>query len=622
MGASTVFGIPGVHTLEIYRGLGRSGLRHVAPRHEQGAGFMADGWARVSGEPGVCTLIGGPGLTNAITPIAQAYHDSIPLLVISGAVPDRERGLGEIHDLPDQQALMATVTAFSHTVRDPAELPGVFGRAPRGVRVPSAPARSTWRSRVDVLGQPAPEPGPVAAPPPRPRAAEADIDRAARLLAGARRPLVLLGGGARDAGTEALALARRLGAPIGLTINARGTVPHDDQLCLGSALSFEPIAGLLRDADATLLVGAELSDLDLWGLDAPLELRGLVRIDIDPDQLRAPLARRGSAVRRRRRDAGALWPRALPGDVDADARAATRAARVARGTCRRCGRRRRSLASRRCSTLLDRVLPADRIIAGDSTQPVYAANHLLPMAHPRSWLMPIGYGCLGCALPMAIGAKLAAPERPVLAHRRRRRLHVHDPGARDGCAIWACRRRARLQQPRLRRDPRRDGPRRDRPPGHRRVDPRPGRDRARASASTAIPVSNRWPELEANCSPRAHRRVADGDRVRGRGLTEVEDACTRAVADAVRSHGKKRTTRWLYGNRSSLMSGFEDIEVAPYHPPGSTRPGRRRPRRGRLAVGVAGRLRKLSRPLGLVRVGVAASSSGSGSASSAAAAGA
>ncbi len=411
MGASTVFGIPGIHTLEIYRGLGRSSLRHVAPRHEQGAGFMADGWARVSGEPGVCTLIGGPGLTNAITPIAQAYHDSIPVLVISGAVPDRERSLGEIHDLPDQQALMSTVTAFSHTVRDPAELAGVFGRA-REVFESRRPRPVHVAVPRDVLGQPAPEPGPVAAPPPRPRAAGADIERAARLLAGARRPLVLLGGGARDAGSEAVVIARRLGAPIGLTINARGTVPHGDQLCLGSALSFEPIAGLLRDADATLLVGAELSDLDLWGLDAPLELRGLVRIDIDPDQL----GRRWLAEVPLCGDAAATLSalaRALPGDVDGDAVRGA-AARVARA---RADLRPPPEVARFAPLLdvLDRVLPADRIITGDSTQPVYAANHLLPMARPRSWLMPIGYGCLGCALPMAIGAKLAAPDRPVLA---------------------------------------------------------------------------------------------------------------------------------------------------------------------------------------------------------------
>ena len=121
-GAETVFGIPGVHTLEIYRGLSASRLRHIAPCHEQGAAFMADGWARVTGRPGVCILISGPGLTNAMTPIAQAYRDSIPMLVISGAVAEHERGQGEIHDLPDQQGLMSRVTAFSHTVSDPAKL--------------------------------------------------------------------------------------------------------------------------------------------------------------------------------------------------------------------------------------------------------------------------------------------------------------------------------------------------------------------------------------------------------------------------------------------------------------------------------------------------------------------
>src|SRR5579863_10240109 len=89
-GAETVFGIPGVHTLELYRGLSGSRLRHIAPRHEQGAAFMADGWARVTGRPGVCILISGPGLTNAITAVAQAHHDSIPMLVISGAVAERD----------------------------------------------------------------------------------------------------------------------------------------------------------------------------------------------------------------------------------------------------------------------------------------------------------------------------------------------------------------------------------------------------------------------------------------------------------------------------------------------------------------------------------------------------
>jgi acetolactate synthase-1/2/3 large subunit len=410
-GTTTVFGIPGVHTLEIYRGLAGSSLRHVAPRHEQGAAFMADGWARVTGQPGVCTLIGGPGLTNAITPIAQAYHDSIPMLVISGAVAERDRGLGEIHDLPDQQGLLSTVTAFSHCVEDPAELPGVLGRASE-VFSSRRPRPVHIALPVDVLARPAADPAPIPEPPAPPQPALEDIARAAELLSGAQRPLLLLGGGAKDAGAEALALARRLGAPIGLTINARGAVGDDEPLCLGSALSFAPVSDLLREADATLLVGSEFSDLELWGLDRPLELRGLVRIDIDPEQIKRRWLPQVSLC-----GDAAVTLAALARALSESPPAAADAAVVARVAAARAGLAPPPEIARFAGllALLDRVLPEDRIIAGDSTQPVYAANHLLPMARPRSWLMPIGYGCLGAALPMAIGAKLAAPERPVLA---------------------------------------------------------------------------------------------------------------------------------------------------------------------------------------------------------------
>jgi acetolactate synthase I/II/III large subunit len=413
-----VFGIPGVHTLELYRGLGASGLRHVAPRHEQGAAFMADGWARVTGRPGVCVLIGGPGLTNAITPIAQAYHDSIPMLVISGAVPAAQRHLGEIHDLPDQRALLDQVTMFSHTIEDPDELPEVFTRAEEVFRS-RRPRPVHIAIPVDVLKRPASAPEWSPPPPDRPRPTPDDVARAAALLAEARRPLILLGGGARDAGHEALALARALDAPVGLTINARGTIPDDDPLCLGSALSFPPISDLLREADATLLVGSQFSDLELWGLSEPLTLRGLVRVDIDAEQLRRrwipEVGLHGDAAATLRSLAEAL-PVALPaagapanGGGETRSTATVRNARAALAPPHEVARFAPLLA------ILDRVLPRDRIIAGDSTQPVYAANHLLPMATPRSWLMPIGYGCLGCALPMALGAKLAAPQRPVLA---------------------------------------------------------------------------------------------------------------------------------------------------------------------------------------------------------------
>src|SRR6056297_2569188 len=117
-GVDTVFGIPGVHTVELYRGLAASPIRHVTPRHEQGAGFMADGYARASGKPGVALVITGPGLTNTLTPMAQARADSVPMLVISGVnvLSSLGKGLGHLHELPDQSALAATVALDSARV--------------------------------------------------------------------------------------------------------------------------------------------------------------------------------------------------------------------------------------------------------------------------------------------------------------------------------------------------------------------------------------------------------------------------------------------------------------------------------------------------------------------------
>jgi 5-guanidino-2-oxopentanoate decarboxylase len=114
-GVDTIFGMPGVHTLEAYRGIEAAGIRHIGVRHEQGAGFMADGYARVSGKPGVCLLISGPGVTNAATPIGQAYSDSQPMLIISSvaAVGDLGMGRGRLHEIRDQARVTEPLTAFS-----------------------------------------------------------------------------------------------------------------------------------------------------------------------------------------------------------------------------------------------------------------------------------------------------------------------------------------------------------------------------------------------------------------------------------------------------------------------------------------------------------------------------
>ena len=123
-GVDTVFGIPGVHTVEMYRGLADSGIHHVTPRHEQGAGFMADGYARVTGKPGVAFVITGPGLTNAATPIAQAYADSQPMLVIASTNQRRElgKGWGPFHEVPNQRLIADQFTAFAGTALAPADV--------------------------------------------------------------------------------------------------------------------------------------------------------------------------------------------------------------------------------------------------------------------------------------------------------------------------------------------------------------------------------------------------------------------------------------------------------------------------------------------------------------------
>ena len=153
----TVFGIPGVHTVELYRGLARSKIRHVTPRHEQGAGFMADGYARAGGRPGIAFVITGPGLTNTITAMGQARADSVPMLVISGvnATPTLGKGLGHLHELPDQRGMMEKVALFSHRVTDADELPRRACPRFRRCSRRRVRARSISRSRLDVMVKPA-----------------------------------------------------------------------------------------------------------------------------------------------------------------------------------------------------------------------------------------------------------------------------------------------------------------------------------------------------------------------------------------------------------------------------------------------------------------------------------
>ena len=413
-GVRVVFGIPGVHTLELYRGLEQTGIRHVTARHEQGAGFMADGYARVSGQPGVAFVISGPGVTNILTPLGQARHDSSPLLVVSGAVDRAHAGRrrGVIHDLPDQAAVTATVTRRTLSLLDPAALDEVVEEAwqvLQGTLGPPGPVH--LQIPIDVSRLPFGGAAPLGAREPTRLMPDAvSLDRATELLTAARAPAIVLGGGARDAGIPAARLAEKLGAPLGLTINAKGAVPPSHPLVVPSRMGFAPVDQLFLDADVVLAVGTQLSDLDWWMLERPFGFSGtVIRVDLDDEAFDVPVpcsvAVQGDAYE---------VLDALAAGVAASGRDAEAASRV-----------REALAAivwphdlavhMPLVRAIDEALPSDRIVAVDSTQPGYAANHALDVGHPRSWLMPIGYGTLGCALPMAIGASVAAPDRPVLA---------------------------------------------------------------------------------------------------------------------------------------------------------------------------------------------------------------
>ena len=237
-GVDQVFGIPGVHTVELYRGLARSTIEHVTPRHEQGAGFMADGYARTSGKPGVCFIITGPGMTNITTAMGQAYADSIPMLVIS-SVQSRSAlggGRGKLHELPNQGALVAGVAAFSHTLMSADDLPTVLARA-FAVFQGARPRPVHIEIPLDVIVEPADhllasEPVEVA----RAGAAPATVAKMAGLLADAKRPLILAGGGSIDAAAAVTRLAEQLQAPVALTINAKGMLPAEALFSASSLL--------------------------------------------------------------------------------------------------------------------------------------------------------------------------------------------------------------------------------------------------------------------------------------------------------------------------------------------------------------------------------------------------
>lgn len=409
-GVELVFGIPGVHTVELYRGLARSKIRHVTPRHEQGAGFMADGYARASGKPGVAFVITGPGLLNTLTAMGQARADSIPMLVISGvnARDTLGKGLGHLHEMPDQRGLTAELALRSTRIETPEDLPAALGEAFR-IFLSERPGPVHIEIPTDVMALPAGDLTPVLSNASKPDADPAQIGQAAALLAGARRPLILAGGGAKGAETELRALAERLDAPVVLTTNARGLL-HAHPLLVPAAPSLSTVRDLMAQADAVLAVGTEFgpTDYDMYGDGGFKVPENLVRIDIDRAQLRRnpgliDIQADGSQA------LGALLAAIPKGSGENGAERAKATAQAARAALSPL------LASQLEAVEAIRDALPNSIIVGDSTQTIYAANLCYDHDRPGGWFnAATGFGALGYGAPAAIGAALARPDVPVV----------------------------------------------------------------------------------------------------------------------------------------------------------------------------------------------------------------
>lgn len=414
-----VFGIPGVHTLELYRALNGSGIRHITPRHEQGAGFMADGYARVSGKPGVCFIISGPGMTNIVTAMGQAWSESVPMLVISTVNSHGRMGSGEgwLHELPNQQSLVSGVSAFSHTVHNACEIPYVLARAfaifdscrPRPVHI---------EIPINILNGSVPSlvlPAQVM----RLAPTSGDIDsiqQAANTLVSASRPLILAGGGAGSSAVLVQELAEALDAPVVMTVNGRGVLASEHCLAVPASASLPEVRALIEAADVVLGIGTELGPTDYdFNEDGKFIIPGdFIQIDIDAEQImRTRIPDIGIVG-----DAGKTIELLLPLVKARDLSGAKVLGAVRAAACVSAVTAATSSRYEKYLMLLHIINQQfnDPIIVGDSTQIIYAGNsHYGGSRSNRYFNSAMGFGTLGYALPAAIGAAIGNPESTVVA---------------------------------------------------------------------------------------------------------------------------------------------------------------------------------------------------------------
>jgi acetolactate synthase I/II/III large subunit len=409
-GVDTIFALPGVQNDALFVAFYDAGeaLRVIHTRHEQGAAYMAFGYARESGKVGTYAVVPGPGLLNTTAALATAYATNAPVLCISGQVPSDMigRGFGLLHEIPDQLGILQRLTKWAARIDHPTQAGKLVNEAFRQLR-DGRPRPVGIEIPPDVLALQTEIALPAAeAPPPITEPDPELIDKAAALLAAAKKPLLFVGSGAVDATEEVLAIAEMLQMPVVSFTGGKGIVSDRHYLAQSALAGHE----LWREADVVLAVGTRLHQPQLrWGVDRDLKL---IRIDIDPVEIAryfrpalGIVAHAKAALAALHRAVDRLAPKRASRKDELDALKSATLARLDEQLGPQCEYLRAIRAE----------LPDDGIYVEDLTQVGYVGRMAFPVYHPRTYIHSGYQGTLGFGFATALGAKVGRPDRPVVS---------------------------------------------------------------------------------------------------------------------------------------------------------------------------------------------------------------
>ena len=413
-GITTVAGIPGGTVLPLYDALSQSTqIRHVLARHEQGAGFIAQGMARTQGKPAVCMACSGPGATNLVTAIADARLDSIPLICITGQVPSSMIGTDAFQEV-DTYGISIPITKHNYLVRDISELPQVISDAfriaqsgrPGPVWIDIPKDVQTAEIEIDVL----PEPGERA---PAPEFSAESVRDAAAMINAAKRPVLYLGGGAINAADEIRQFAEKANLPTTMTLMALGMLPKAHPLSLGmlGMHGARSTNYILQEADLLIVMGARFDDRAIGKTEQFCPNAKIIHVDID----RAELGKIKQPHVAIQGDVAEVLAQLIPQTVATD-RADWRqlVADLQREFPGAIPTEGDPLSHYGLINAVAACVDDSAIITTDVGQHQMWTAQAYPLNRPRQWLTSGGLGTMGFGLPAAVGAALANPDRKVI----------------------------------------------------------------------------------------------------------------------------------------------------------------------------------------------------------------